>query len=60
VLRAPEGQEQRGGTAYHTMSTGISYALVDKTAEDKVPLVMIGYGRPMPWMARSSRTRSRW
>src|SRR3954462_3931505 len=33
------------GTAYHTMSTGISYALVDKTAADKVPLVMMGYGR---------------
>ncbi len=30
------------GTAYHTMSTGISYALVDKTAADKVPLVMMG------------------
>ena len=27
------------------MSTGISYALVDKTAADKVPLVMMGYGR---------------
>ncbi|RZT38681.1 ABC transporter substrate-binding protein [Cupriavidus agavae] len=33
------------GTAYHTMSTGISYALVDKTSADKVPLVMMGYGR---------------
>ncbi|NOV23366.1 ABC transporter permease [Cupriavidus necator] len=33
------------GTAYHAMSTGISYALVDKTAADKVPLVMMGYGR---------------
>ncbi|MCG5259571.1 ABC transporter permease [Cupriavidus gilardii] len=33
------------GTAYHSMSTGISYALVDKTAADKVPLVMMGYGR---------------
>ncbi len=33
------------GTAYHSMSTGISYALVDETAADKVPLVMMGYGR---------------
>ena len=33
------------GTAYHAMSTGISYALVDKTAADKMPLVMMGYGR---------------
>jgi branched-chain amino acid transport system substrate-binding protein len=29
----------------HTMSTGISYALVDKTAADKLPLTMMGYGR---------------
>jgi branched-chain amino acid transport system substrate-binding protein len=28
----------------HTMSTGISYALVDKTAADKLPLAMQGYG----------------
>jgi len=28
----------------HTMSTGISYALVDKTATDKLPLAMMGYG----------------
>ncbi len=29
----------------HTMSTGISYALMDKTAADKLPLAMMGYGR---------------
>lgn len=29
----------------HTMSTGISYALIDKTAADKLPLAMMGYGR---------------
>jgi len=28
----------------HTMSTGISYALVDKTLTDKLPLAMMGYG----------------
>lgn len=33
------------GTAYNVMATGISYALIDKTAEDKVPLMMVGYGR---------------
>ena len=31
----------------HTMSTGISYALVDKTAADKLPLAMMGYGLTM-------------
>ena len=29
----------------HTMSTGISYALIDKATEDKLPLAMMGYGR---------------
>ncbi|MDD5297035.1 MAG: ABC transporter substrate-binding protein [Rhodocyclaceae bacterium] len=29
----------------HTMSTGISYALIDKTAADHLPLAMMGYGR---------------
>ena len=29
----------------HPMSTGISYALIDKTATDKIPMAMVGYGR---------------
>ena len=29
----------------HTMFTGISYALIDKSAQDKLPLAMMGYGR---------------
>ncbi len=29
----------------HPLSTGISYALIDKTAADKIPLAMVGYGR---------------
>jgi branched-chain amino acid transport system substrate-binding protein len=33
------------GTAIHVMSTGISYAILDKTQNDKVPLIMMGYGR---------------
>ncbi len=33
------------GTAYHVMATGISYALIDKSAADKVPMMMMGYGR---------------
>ena len=28
-----------------SISTGISYALIDKTAADKIPLAMVGYGR---------------
>lgn len=33
------------GTAYNTLATGISYALIEKSAQDKVPLMMVGYGR---------------
>ncbi len=33
------------GTAIHVMSTGISYSLLEKTQADKVPLIMMGYGR---------------
>jgi branched-chain amino acid transport system substrate-binding protein len=33
------------GTAIHVMSTGISYSILDKTQTDKVPLIMMGYGR---------------
>ena len=33
------------GTAIHVMSTGISYSILDKTQADKVPLIMMGYGR---------------
>ena len=29
----------------HVMSTGISYALIDKVPGDKLPLTMMGYGR---------------
>ena len=27
------------------LSTGITYAVIDKVAQDKIPLVTIGYGR---------------
>lgn len=33
------------GTAINPMATGISYALIDKSVEDKVPLLMMGFGR---------------
>lgn len=33
------------GTAFNVMSTGIAYALIDKSVQDKVPLMMAGYGR---------------
>jgi branched-chain amino acid transport system substrate-binding protein len=40
-----KGKSPTKGTMIHPLSTGISYSLLDKTAADKVPLTMIGYGR---------------
>ena len=46
VLRAPEGQgpDRRLGVQLRCR-TGITYALIDKVAQDKIPLLTIGYGR---------------
>jgi branched-chain amino acid transport system substrate-binding protein len=40
-----KGKSPTRGTMIHPVSTGISYSLLDKSVADKVPLVMIGYGR---------------
>jgi len=34
-----------GNTVFHPNSTGITYAVLDKAAQDKIPVVTIGYGR---------------
>lgn len=34
-----------GATVFHPLSTGITFALTDKTAADKIPLITAGYGR---------------
>ena len=39
-----KSKAQKAPGPIHTMSTGISYALVDKAAADKLPLAMMGYG----------------
>ncbi|HOI51882.1 MAG TPA: ABC transporter substrate-binding protein [Azonexus sp.] len=40
-----KGKAAQSAGPIHTMSTGISYALIDKSAQDKLPLAMMGYGR---------------
>ena len=40
-----KGKAAKSAGPIHTMSTGISYALIDKSAADKLPLAMMGYGR---------------
>src|SRR5436189_4832264 len=34
-----------GATVIHPLSTGISYSLIDKVTEDKIPMISLGYGR---------------
>ena len=34
-----------GATVVHPLSTGITYALIEKATVDKIPVVSIGYGR---------------
>jgi len=34
-----------GATLIHPMSTGITYSLIEKGTQDKIPIVSIGYGR---------------
>lgn len=34
-----------GNTVFQPISTGITYSVLDRVAEDKIPLVTIGYGR---------------
>ncbi len=34
-----------GATVVSPLSTGITYALVDRAAQDKIPLITMGYGR---------------
>lgn len=34
-----------GNTTFQPLSTGITYSVLDKVAQDKIPMVTIGYGR---------------
>jgi branched-chain amino acid transport system substrate-binding protein len=40
-----KGKGPTGATAFHPLSTGITFALTEKVAADKIPLVTAGYGR---------------
>ncbi len=39
-----KGKGVTGGTAFQPLSTGVTFALTDKTSTDKIPLVTAGYG----------------
>jgi len=40
-----KGKGPTGATVFQPLATGITYALTDKTAIDKIPLITAGYGR---------------
>jgi len=40
-----KGKGPTGATAFHPLSTGVTFALTEKAPNDKVPLVTSGYGR---------------
>ena len=39
-----KGKGPTGATAFQPLSTGVTFALTDKTATDKIPLITSGYG----------------
>ena len=40
-----KGKGPTGAALFSPLSTGITYALTDKTTTDKIPLITVGYGR---------------
>jgi branched-chain amino acid transport system substrate-binding protein len=40
-----KGKGPTGATAFHPLSTGVTFAITDKTSTDKIPLITAGYGR---------------
>ena len=40
-----KGKGLKGAPVFHPMSTGVTYALLERAAKDEVALVFIGYGR---------------
>ncbi len=40
-----KGKGPTGATAFHPLSTGVTFAITDKTAVDKIPIITPGYGR---------------
>ena len=40
-----KGKGPTGATVFHPLSTGITFALTDKSFTDKIPIITAGYGR---------------
>lgn len=40
-----KGEGDKGATVFNPLSTGVTYALIDRATKDKIPIVSMGYGR---------------
>jgi branched-chain amino acid transport system substrate-binding protein len=40
-----KGKGAKGAPVVHPLSTGITYALIDRATNDKIPIISLGYGR---------------
>jgi branched-chain amino acid transport system substrate-binding protein len=40
-----KGKGAKGAPVVHPLSTGITYALIDRATHDKIPVISLGYGR---------------
>jgi branched-chain amino acid transport system substrate-binding protein len=40
-----KGKGPTGATAFHPLSTGITFAVTDKSFNDRIPILTLGYGR---------------
>src|SRR6188508_175448 len=40
-----KGKGPTGATAFHPMSTGVTFAVTDKAFADRIPIITSGYGR---------------
>ena len=47
-----------GATVIHPLSTGITYSLIEKVAQDKIPMISLGYGRTDASDGRAELIRS--
>ena len=54
-----KGKGPTGAAFFNPLSTGITFALTEKTATDKIPIITMGTAVPIPRTARCSRTTSR-
>ena len=53
-----KGKGEAGASMFNFMSTGITYATMDRASQDKIPVVTIGFGRADANHERTGKTRT--